>query len=64
MNKPLTLLNNIKKTLHPKTNHLIITIILPFKPLIKSNILKSIIFILFFFFILQKLIQNKNYTFN
>lgn len=62
--KPLTLLSDIKETLHPETGRLIVAVVLPFRPLVESGMLESIIFVLFFFFVSQKLIQNENYAFN
>lgn len=35
--KPLTLLSDIKKTLHPQTGRLIVAVVLPFRPLVESG---------------------------
>lgn len=35
--KPLTLLSDIKETLHPETGHLIVAVVLPFRPLVESG---------------------------
>ena len=47
--KPLTLLSDIKETLHPETGRLIVAVVLPFRPLVESGMLESIIFVFVFF---------------